>query len=128
MAERDTFVGYIDKAGIIWSKGFGQSKDAEVGFDTQAYNELRADRDAVFAKAEKYLEELYAAGVRARPLTAEQTAKEQALVIKDLQNMMQEMQKEMRKWQNKTGEKQPAGHKTNSEESTSTTPTQSNNS
>lgn len=118
MADRDTFVGYIDKSGIIWSKGFGQQKDIEIGWDMQATNELRSDRDAIFAKAEKYLEELYAAGVRQRPQTPEQTAKEQAILIKEMREMMSAMQTEIKslkeepKWE-KTGEKPQTGPKVN---------------
>lgn len=79
---KDTFIGSIDRDGIIWSQGFGQQKDVAIGVDNQAFSELRADRDDCYAKAEKFLEEQYliAEGKlqpRQRPKTEAQIKKEQ---------------------------------------------------
>lgn len=95
MENKDTFVGIVDKNGIIYAKEFGSKKDTEVGWDMKAVRELQQDRDNCYSKAEQYLEELYVAGVRQRPKTPEQKESEQAeinsQIMQSLKGLMEEV-------------------------------------
>lgn len=94
--EKDNFIGKIDKLGVVWSKGFGAQQDVEVGLDIQAVNDIKKDRDECFAKAEKYLEELYVCGARQRPKTVEQITVEQSQINQQLFETLKEIKSDIK--------------------------------
>lgn len=92
----DQFVGRIDKEGNILTRDYTTNKDIIIGVDNQRHDEILKDRDNVLAKAEKYLNELYDAGIRHRPKTQEQIASEQADFNNGLVAMLKEMREEIK--------------------------------
>jgi len=93
--EKNDFIAYIDKNGVIWARGYSQ-QDTIVGYDLQEYNSLKADRDLCFDKAEKYLSELYGAGIRQKPIPPEQAAAEQAKINLKMMTLLETMQEEIK--------------------------------
>lgn len=105
--DESTFIGKIDKNGVIWSKGVGTQNDIEVGLDNKAIMDMRKECDEIFNKAQKYLEELYATHDkssgqygRARPKTAEQISTEQKKVNDEIFSILQEMRTDLQALKN----------------------------
>lgn len=92
--EKNDFIAFIDKSGVIWARGYGQ-QDTVVGYDLQEYNTLKADRDNCYNKAEKYLSELYESGVRQKPVSPEQAAAEQSKINQQIMTLLNNMNAEL---------------------------------
>ena len=100
MAERNDFIAFITRDGIITARGTGTTPDINVGYDNEYMAAVIKDRDEISSKYLKLYDEAIAAGIRKKPKTPEQLAEEQAEINIEILKAIKELRGEIENLKN----------------------------